>query len=576
MIKDTGVNTKQQEEVVDLKEIILETYDDGRRETTEASQEIFDNFKSVVDAENQKWESFLEELKRLKDKKELNRSIKSTESALLKSFWTIDKEEINEIIENSDTNEKMRKYKKIKENNEKTEISYEDVLYNIMKRLYNKNLVVHGEKQRNWWIKPKSDIDWQASELLLRLCGFFKDDAGNTVQTTKRFVENGQWLKTGLHLDTSKTDNWVEVTKKIDDNWNTSLFNSKLVLDEHGNGFTSTTHIVYILLKELGKIPKKYEKQIERFVDCVDIVDSKFYSIAWADFDNLHRSMVWLHRNLPVSYVYNYFKNSKNTWFEILDEEFLMNSDNDVFIKKWETEKLKDISDKKKQSLEKSKEIYSIIENKRQLLEYNGEEFTIDIWSKVPYCPQISEYYGNGCFRLFPNGDVYVYSSSGLPKNIWWFNTDSSFLIKKMNRYEFSKLLNEFDFNEKIEWKDGIMKSIDDIYTKLENKEKEEKDKLDKINKENLIFDQKVWKCKIVGDLEVGKDYKWLVDWVLNNMVYVRLDPDHKWVVHKNRIGKDVFKNKFKWENKPNRWDEIIVKLEELSENNDRLQFSVE
>jgi hypothetical protein len=135
--------------------------------------------------------------------------------------------------------------------------------------------------------------------------------------------------------------------------------------------------------------------------------------------------------------------------------------------------------------------------------------------------------------------------------------------------------LDEFKFNDKIEGKEEITQSIDDIYSAIESWINEKDMKLQNKKFENEEFRKKVADLPKVKKLEVWKKYKWLVDGVLNNMVYVRLDSDHRWVIHKKRIGAEVFKLNFKWENKPNRWDEIEVELLELSQGNEKLQFFV-
>lgn len=580
--------------IEEAKEVILQSNDDGIRWTNNSAKAIFDNFKSIVDQENnqsnnEKW-SYLNELKKLIDKKKLSRDIKNTEQDLLAAFWSIDKADIKKLMWN--WADEVKKWKDLNKKN-KTKESYEDILYRIAKRLYNKNIVLHGEKQKNGWIRPKADIDGNASMLLLKLCGFFKDDNGTPTSPNINFVANGEGLDKWLHLDTNQTINWMKIeSKKMfskNKAWETKdnmvLFNSALTFDEHGDGSdianktkkpTSTTHIIYTLLEELWKIPEKYKSQIKRFVDFVDIIDSKYYAIAWADFDNLHRTIVWLHRNLPIEYVYNYFSDWKKTWFEVLSEDFLNNNSNKVKIWYNNYESLKSISEKKRESLNKAEENFLAIDRTRQYLNYKWDTFTIDIWAKISYCPQVSERYGYWCFRLFESWDVYIYSSKWLPKYVWWFESQSPFLIKNMTRDEFNKFLSNFEFNERIQGKEEILKEIDAIFLNLENKDNLLQSKIDTKTKEDLEFTDKVWKLEKISEIEVWKKYKGLVDGVLNNMVHVWLDDKNKGVIHKNQIWNDLFKEKFKWKNKPNRWDQIDVELIDLSNGNQKLQFSIE
>lgn len=586
------------------KEVILESYDDSSRTDPKVVKSIFDNFKFIVDEENKQWDyNYLNNLRNLKGEraeKQLKKEISDKEAMLFNAFWTINTKEISDqdfLSKTSWYNVRKRKFlnnKYQKKNYNKKDIN--DQLYSIFKRLYNKNIVFHWEKQRNGWIKPKADIDGQASMLLLKLCGFFKDDNGDSIRPNINFVENGKWLSKWLHLDTNQTIDWLKVEKKhgikIKKDKEDSeryikyetLFNSSVTLDEHWdasdmanetNRPTSTTHIVYTLLKELWQIPGKYKKQMQKFVDFVDIVDSKYYSIAWSDFDNLHRTILWLHRNLPIEYVYNYFKNTENTGFEILDQEYLCNRNNDVMIEKGKKESLKNISDQKKDSLERAKIKYNIADIKCQYLSYGKFSFIIDIWSKINYCPQVSEYNGRWCFRLFPNGDVYIYSPEGLPESIGKYKTNSPFLIKNMNRTEFFKLLKEFDFNDRIEGKEWIMNSIDIIYSNIESKIRAKEWKLKQKEQEELNFNKKVSDLSKIKNLKVWEKYKWIIDWVRNNMFYVWIDSDNKWVVHQNQVWKELFKEKFKWNNKPKRGDEITVELIDLSQWNQKLQFSV-
>lgn len=109
------------------------------------------------------------------------------------------------------------------------------------------------------------------------------------------------------------------------------MFNTLAIVDEHdkSNGArniakpTSSTHIIFNLLDELGVLHPKHHDQLRRFVDFVDKADSQHYQFAGADREVSHKTLFGLHRKIRIEKIYEYFEKPGRTGFEVLNDEQL-------------------------------------------------------------------------------------------------------------------------------------------------------------------------------------------------------------------------------------------------------------
>lgn len=173
---------------------------------------------------------------------------------------------------------------------------------------------------------------------LLKLTGFFKDkDEQLELNKIIKEVPQGESGEKGLSIDTGGTISGIKVNnvvKKTDEKQKAhkSLIGSQVIVSEHSDLSpqatqserpTSSAHMIYFMLDQLGQIKPEHREQLQRFINFVDIVDSLDYQASGMDYRNSYRTLFGLYRNLRVEDIYKYFKNPKNTGFELLDDNFL-------------------------------------------------------------------------------------------------------------------------------------------------------------------------------------------------------------------------------------------------------------
>ncbi len=326
-----------------------------------------------------------------------------------------------------------------------------DQVRDDLKRIYSQ-FTVHGQKSKMWLLK-KTDIDWSASLLLLELAWFKENDKENI-----NFVSNGEsWP--GMNIDTSDSAVWwlkVELKKHeyINKKWEkkeySSFFNSILSLDEHWWWPCSSTRMIYEILKDFNRIPHDQYKQVARFVQFVDVVDDLGYQVSGVVSQYLERTIFGLHRSLPIEFIFDYFKYPNRTGFEYLSDDYLSQTKIKNFDANWEfkwSKSLKKISLEKKDRMDRWMQEYLDLEKNWYFLTYKGHRFVVDLWSKITDWPETASICDGGIIRIFPSGDLYIYSPIKLPAKIGWFESiNEHFIIDKIwSGKNLDKLLKEFE-----------------------------------------------------------------------------------------------------------------------------------
>lgn len=120
--------------------------------------------------------------------------------------------------------------------------------------------------------------------------------------------------------------------------------------------------MIYYMLDQLGQISDNHKKQLQRFINFVDIIDSLDYQASGIDYPNSYRTLFGLYRNLKIEEIYKYFENPAHTGFELLSDDFLIKHTTKKYNK--ETKIMEDISLKK------------ISENQKKRIEKNMEQIT--------------------------------------------------------------------------------------------------------------------------------------------------------------------------------------------------------
>lgn len=436
-----------------------------------------------------------------------------------------------------------------------------------LKRVY-KKFTVHGQKTSNGFNK-RADIDAAASLLLLELAWFTKDWYKDI-----SYVENWKWGP-GVNIDTSDEEIWwirvldYEKAKTSAKDWKIrrekSLFGTKAILNEHGNWPASSTRMVYQILKDFDKIPQDKQRQVERFVQFVDIVDDMWYQATGIVSPYLERTIFGLYKFLPTSFVFDYFKDANKTWFEYLDDKYL--NDNKVFVfnlvsKKKEEKTLKEISKEKKERMEKANKEILKTEYDWYFLMFGDNRFIVDLWWKLTDGPETVSIWGKWIIRIFPwSWDLYIYSPFKLPNVIWWFEVSNEhFIIDKIWSWKnLNKLLNEFQYLSerkfsswsKDPWsKRNLKQEIIEYRQKIEEKKKIEWEKSQQEKTRYSSLKNTFSNLPDLLDVEIWKDYDCIVNNVSWNIVYLTFDNKDKvrWRLHKNFVGEFDFKSLKQWD----------------------------
>jgi len=418
----TQKSTIDQDENLWAKKVFVKKRDDNLSNNTKPHQVVVKKINQAVekkedrlDKNNNPFNSLLE-VKKVKDKNQTQSEYLDTKRELISELWekwrkkTQTAQEIFHRLngisykKNQENNQYLIDFKKwlleeIKWKRGKAQI-WED-----LRRVYN-TFTVHGQKTQTW-LNKRADIDAAASILLLELAGFTDDWYRNL-----NVVDNWE-SGPGINLDTGWSwgikIEWYEKNRTTikDDKIRRekSLFGTKLLIDEHWGGPCSTTRMIYQILRDFDKIADDQKDQIKRFVEFVDIVDDLWYKASWLISPFMERTIFGLYKFLPIWFVFNYFKDPNKTGFEYLHDKYLI--ENKVSILDMESKQkiekpLKEISDNKKDRMNKAYKSLVKLESEWYFLMLGNDRFIVDLWWKLIDWPETASIYEKWIIRLFP------------------------------------------------------------------------------------------------------------------------------------------------------------------------------
>ncbi len=477
------------------------------RAQQEVADKIYTTLKGIVDKKNEKAHLYQADFNRRLTKR-INDKGKT--HLLEKYFGTSDPKEVIKKIFDEKNQDIYKEYKKAEKELEKKEYNN---IFEIFKRAYNKKLGMH----------KGNDIDKKAIEFLLKKSGFFFDKKERKNIFPKKIeVNHGQSIDRWMTVDSWGTVTGMKIEgieKNIKGKIHKTLIGSKLILDEHGDKSkkakiihrpTSSTHIIHTLLRSLKKIPPQERQQIQRFVNFVDIADSMEYQTWWIDYKNLHKTVFGLHHQLPIEEIYAYFKNPKNTWFELLSDKELEKRTIKKMTRKWqETKTRKQLSDSHKKRLEENQKKYTKISGRGLML--NNTRYTVTFDDELLYPAQVGAYYQNGICKIGINKETkqpYLYI----------FNPFEEFT------QPIAGIIPEWHFIHKENIDKKTLKEVikvfsttnDYIFTK-EDKNQTEKDMIAYIEKNTPLPELDVKKLKI------GQIMTWIINNVNKGKVFIKL-----------------------------------------------------
>lgn len=563
------------ERVVDLPE--------SERQKQETANEIQKALLGLVNEKNEKADAYEKNFKRWVEGKIAKRESRQGTKEMKTKYWTTkpDMKTAEKYKEQYNEQDYKKILAEIKEQHKNKEDMHDDI-FAIIKRAFNKNVTVHKE----------SDIDKDASLFLLKKIGFFKDNKGERLELQKiiQEVPQGESGNKWLSIDTGWTTTWIKVdnvVKRTNEGKikNKSFFGSKVILSEHSDLSpeskkterpTSSTHMIYYMLNQLGQLIKKdkeqlkkeqlneeqlnnkqlnnkqlekvkkekvklekerlekaklEKEQLERFINFVDIVDSLDYQANGIDYENSYKTLFGLYDNIGIKDIYDYFKDPRHTGFEILSDDYLEKNHSKKY---WEKEtSLKEISIEHEERIKKNIKQVEEAQDKWQFGKFDNQMFIIALDNEIPDWARVTSHYDYWLLKIFPSGDFYMFSPRLLPKKILDFDTDGHFLtIRNISKENLEKLLEIFDFNprftqgikEKImEYRETAMKLQKEKIEKVKEKEDQKKDQKDKIkNNIDALKDLTIKELKKIN--EEGPIIG-IINNISNKNIHVNLTP---------------------------------------------------
>lgn len=533
---------KLHDRVVDLSET--------ERKSHQAAKQIYKTLLGIVNKKNEQANTYEKDFDGRLDEKLANRVKRAKIKAKKETSASTKKEQKQN--NGKDYKEVLEWIKKENKNAE----SMQDTIFKIIKRAFNKNVYFH----------KGSDIDKDASLFLLKATGFFKDNDNKRIELNKAISEipEGESGEKWLSIDTGGTVSGIKI-ENVEKNHTTgkkhkSLIHSKVIVSEHSDLSleakntqrpTSSAHMIYHILDQLGQLPTQKKEQLKRFINFVDIVDSLDYQASGMDYPNSYRTLFGLYRNLNINDIFGYFADPKNTGFEILSDEYM---NKQKIMKRYrknnerveEQTTLKEIANKQKERVEKNMAQINDTQRKGQFGKYKGAMYHIALGNEINDGPQVASYYGGGLLKIYPSGDLYMYSPQLLPKKILNFNTDDHFLtIRNIKAEDLKKIIDLFEFNARVKETEGVKERILAYHESITKQQKETKQ--GDIN--NLPKELDIKK------LEIGKILTGIVHNVNGKYIYVNLTPTIKGLIKEDKKEKDL-----KW------GEEIRVRVKNISQ----------
>lgn len=424
----------------------------------------------------------------------------------------------------------------------------------IKEKVFNELKNVFGDKL---FFHKWSDIDKSASLFLLKLAKFVSPEPYSLLKRAWIINELDYWNYEAdwLFIDVGWTVNWLKIQE------------NKLTIDEHSDWSidakfakrpTSSTHMIYNILKKLWSFDHKSIPQIDRFVSFVDMVDSMDYQINGIDYTNSYKTFFGLYGNLKIEDIYNYFEDPKHTGLEFLDESFLKKHSAQTVYgpnKSTKNKTLKDASEELKSKIDENLSKFEKLKSEWKILEFKGQKYIVDFENvfKGRDGPKVSQYNGFWLFKIYQNWDLYIYSPKKFPHKVAWFvpNDDHFLIIKWIQKDQINNILQEFAFSEAV-----INGLIENYFVKPEIVSVP---KFNKINAFSNIDFSDLPELSIDKLKEKERSYDVVINNIQGKLIFVTFDRENKvnWIFHRDQIEKEIFDSIKKW-------DKISVKIDSI------------
>lgn len=285
---------------------------------------------------------------------------------------------------------------------------------------------------KNWKLLNTANLDYKTSLFLLKKFWFYSSE--NKVKYKHRWVdivENELKLWYSSWKPLTLIDFWEENEKF-------SFKNLSVWIISESNATHSLSHNIYLYASILKNIDDKEKEQLERFLNFIDLSTVNKDEIYMSKFDNFdlynnsYKTIFWLAKYMKIKDIYKYFKNPKNTWFEIMTDDELKQN--------W----LYSLSVKVFNNITQSFLDFKNRNEKKSLFTWDIE-FILDIDSEIYNCLEICSSLWKWVIKVTTNWDVIVNSpvKFNTGSNIWIFERkDKNYLAN------IEKLLSIFKWDD--------------------------------------------------------------------------------------------------------------------------------
>lgn len=305
----------------------------------------------------------------------------------------------------------------------------EEDIINVFKRIFTK-VSVPWLLDKNWRVRHKTNLDSKASIFLLKKAGFNIEQIfyqKNHSKTRNWFINLDLWNYNWLNIE------WFEPE------WLKSFFSDSAInLNHRDRKISSTTHMVFMILDELGLFNNWEKEQIKRFISFIDLKDNSF-NVYWINSDynkpymDSYRTLFWLSDMISIDSIFDYFNDEKNG-LEVLNLDELKKID------------FKDLNNKNISWLilseRRRKFIWTSVQTfldkleSNSVLKYNNQklDFVIDLSWDIVNPLEVSSFNWKWLIKIHNNWDIMIFN----PK---WFSWKfSEIWFNKWHQISFIKI----------------------------------------------------------------------------------------------------------------------------------------
>jgi len=413
--------------------------------------------------------------------------------------------------------------------------------------LYNLNIRANTWRAKTIKVKQRevdyndADIDGRWVYMLLSELGMVKDEWEEDKLINAIFKnEQAKDRKTGLKINylqskeetTERTteewlsinerqvweDDWIRV-KKWSGKYRKNIFENPFkdtIVEinnnlKHSDWPTSSTRMVYEMLKSTGmieKLPKEKQEHMEKFVYFVDMAYRLKQRILGMDFKYINSTIFGNYKQLNINDIWDYLGGKGKTWFEYITPEEAKKMPIFKWSRRWEEKKyidmqLVDLLKQKEWKLNQSKKVGKEILNNSLVYKprnktYEGQEFIFDINTNVPNADEFAIYLASQkkwfCKLHEKTNEVYVRSYYDLPKRFGPFFTESwNTIHTKLTEENIDEFLDVFEWENRLKKEYGDVKIWQELevkITKIEGEGKDRKVSLERVTAEDTEVEQ--------------------------------------------------------------------------------------